>query len=77
MPIHFYAVVVCKTPSCKTAGAVKYLGARTRKLNRSIVASQEFSYTCGTCHKPHRYKVSEIQIEPYGFEPPLDWQNQF
>jgi hypothetical protein len=76
METHFYCVVTCKTPACKTTSAVKYLGPRSQKL-RPLPRNTEFSYECPQCHREHPYAVGELQVRSYGFGPPEDWVSQF
>lgn len=59
MEYHFYAVVTCKSSTCRIQSAVKYLGRVTQEL-QPYPRDQEFCYECPQCRKEHQYTVGEV-----------------
>ena len=76
MEYHFYAVVICKSSTCRIESAVKYLG-RVTQVVPPYPRDQVFLYECPKCHKERPFKVGEVRVRSYGFDPPEDWIDQF
>lgn len=67
MESHFYAVVTCKSSTCRAESAVKYLGPRSKKV-APLPGDTVFIHECPQCHTDHHYTVGEVRVRAYGFD---------
>lgn len=74
---HIYLAVTCKTPQCRTAIAVKYIGPDTGQTEIEDSVPTGFEYQCGRCSRAHRYLREELYPLKTDSAPPAGFENPF